>query len=252
MIRGILVFIEAVGLCSFLVTMMAGIVCVGNIVGAAFFSALMLGTLFFQQVKDVVSGIWQGLGGKIFLIIAAAVILAGIVWCVILTVLMIQAETDGPEKCDAVIVLGCKVNGSGPSRMLKRRLDAAYEYLSENEGVICVVSGGQGSDEPSAEADVMYDYLVGKGIAPERIIKESNSTSTYENLKFSLQLLEGNGISKEDLAIVTDGFHQYRAQLIAEKLGIRARAVSASTEVWFLPTYWVREWFALTKEMVFG
>lgn len=43
--------------------------------------------------------------------------------------------------------------------MLKRRLDAAEIFLSENEDVICIVSGGKGDDEKISEAQAMKIIL---------------------------------------------------------------------------------------------
>ena len=51
------------------------------------------------------------------------------------------------------------------------------------------MSGGQGPDEDRTEASVMHDYLEQHGIDATRIIIEDQSTSTYENLVFSKELL---------------------------------------------------------------
>ena len=62
--------------------------------------------------------------------------------------------------------------------MLKHRLDAAYDYLTEHPDVPVIVCGGQGPDESISEAQCMYEYLTKKGIAAERITQEDRSTST--------------------------------------------------------------------------
>ena len=59
-----------------------------------------------------------------------------------------------------VVVLGCKVNGDQPSLMLRRRRECALEYLRANEQEVCVVSGGQGSNDSHSEAYVMEKSLV--------------------------------------------------------------------------------------------
>ncbi|MBQ2569630.1 MAG: YdcF family protein, partial [Ruminococcus sp.] len=50
-----------------------------------------------------------------------------------------------------------------------------------------------------------------------------------------------------DIAVVTDGFHQFRAKLIAQKQGVTGKlgAFCADTDWVFVPTYTVREWLAL-------
>ena len=58
-----------------------------------------------------------------------------------------------------MVILGCQVKPWGPSILLQDRLDKALDYLEEHPDVQVVVSGGQGPDEPTTEAQAMYDYL---------------------------------------------------------------------------------------------
>jgi hypothetical protein len=61
-----------------------------------------------------------------------------------------------------------------------------------------------------------------------------------------VEIIDSNGLNP-DIAIVTDGFHQLRAHLIAQKQHIPGKigTVCADTEWIFVPTYTVREWLAL-------
>ena len=151
-----------------------------------------------------------------------------------------------PNTEQTVIVLGCKVLGDQPSKMLKRRLDTAVEYLTENPQLNCVVTGGQGNNEDLPEAEVMKNYLLAQGIAGERIFVEPKSNDTKENLMFSLEIIRENGLC-ENLTIISDGFHQFRARCIAMKLGLESRAVSANTSFWLVPAYAVREVLSFIK-----
>ncbi len=94
----------------------------------------------------------------------------------------------------------------------------------------------------------MKTYLVEKGIDPDRIYTEEKSVNTHENIAFAKEVIEEEGLI-EDIVIITDGFHQYRASLIAEKQGIESYSVSCETRNDLVPTYWVREWLALAKEI---
>ena len=101
----------------------------------------------------------------------------------LITFFIVKAANDKPEsKNTTLIILGCKVKDGQPSQMLKRRLDTAYDYLIENPDVKVIVSGGKGTDEIISEAQCMHDYLTKKGISENRIIIESASTSTRENI----------------------------------------------------------------------
>ncbi len=151
---------------------------------------------------------------------------------------------------ETVVVLGCKVNGDQPSLMLKRRLDTAAAYLKENPDARCIVSGGQGDNETRSEASVMGDYLAAQGIDPSRIYREDQSRDTKENLTFSKAIVEAEALDPQ-LVIISDGFHQFRAWLIAQKLELSSYAVSANTSFWLVPSYAVRELLSLVKLLPF-
>ena len=75
-----------------------------------------------------------------------------------------------------MIILGCQVRENGPSVLLKDRLDEALSYLEEHPDLTVVVSGGQGPDEPTTEAQAMADYLVERGVEEENILLEGSLT----------------------------------------------------------------------------
>ena len=124
---------------------------------------------------------------KLLLVIVLA---AGILVFLFIEGLIISRfHSKGEPGLDYLIVLGAQMRDSGPSKALALRLDTAVTYLEENEATLVVVSGGKGSNEPVSEAQGMFDYLVAKGIAPERIVMEDKSTNTKENLEFSQKLI---------------------------------------------------------------
>ena len=156
--------------------------------------------------------------------------------------------TDAPE-ADYLIVLGCKVNGTTPSLMLRQRIDAAAAYLNAHPEATVIVSGGQGDGENITEAACMYDQLTAAGIARERILLEDRSTSTMENLRFSMKLMEPNA----SVAIVSNEFHLYRAGQMAARLGLSPALIPASTEFPILTaSYYLREILAVWKYHLLG
>lgn len=66
-------------------------------------------------------------------IFRAVLILYGVlvVYAITLSAFMVANMNDAPEKDGSrtVIVLGCQVRRDGPSLMLSRRIDAAYNYM---------------------------------------------------------------------------------------------------------------------------
>lgn len=147
-----------------------------------------------------------------FCIIAAVIF---ILFAIIEGFVISQMGATGDDDLDYIIVLGAKVNRNGiPSKPLHWRIDAAEKYLRENPKTKAVLSGGQGADEPMSEAQCMYNTLTACGIDSNRLIMEDKSTSTGENIRFSLALIEEDAT----IGVVTNNFHVFRAVKIAEKL----------------------------------
>ena len=152
----------------------------------------------------------------------------------------------GSQKLDYIIVLGAQVREDGPSVVLKYRLDAAIEYLNENPDTVCIVSGGQGANEPFSEAEGMAEYLLDKGIDEHRIILEDKSTSTVENIQNSKALMEE---SYKGVGIVTNKFHVFRAVQIANVQGLEGVCgIAADSNMLYLPNNVLRECCGILKD----
>lgn len=236
----------------FLLPVGSGIINLGNAAGAAVTLLITAVLIFNGSFNRSIRYLWERPSGKAAVCIIVCFAAVGILSALTISGFMLKEMKDFPKNSETtIVVLGCKVKNGGPSLMLRRRLDTAYDYLYDHNDVNVVVSGGQGADESVSEAQCMRDYLVGKGIAQERIFMEDKSVNTEENLRFSMKIIETNAL-EEEITIVTDGFHQLRADMIAAKLGMDARNISSSTPYWLLPTYWVREWFGVTYYYFFG
>lgn len=246
-----LMIIGLVGLIWFLLPVFThGIWNIGNITGVGVFIIILLAGVFKKRVSVFIAQLWQHMPGKVILAVAGAVVLMVVALTIVETGCMISAARREPQSNDTVIVLGCQVIGERPSLMLGERLEAACDWLSEHPEAVCILSGGQGSDEAISEAECMYRYLVDKGIDSGRLYMEDRSTSTRENLAFSLKIIQENDLNSR-VAIVTNEFHEYRAARIAKGLEMECAAVPAATEWWLLPTYYVRELYGILYEWLF-
>ena len=145
--------------------------------------------------------------------------------------LIIRASFGDPEEpVDYVLVLGAKVRITGPSASLWDRIYGAFYYLTEHPDAIAIVSGGQGDDEPFTEASIMYEELVNLGIEPDRIWIEDRATSTWENMNFTLELIEEKtGSRPEKLGVVSSEYHLFRASLFADACGVDFVGIPART-----------------------
>ena len=170
------------------------------------------------------------------------------------TPVFLGSRSDESTSADYVIVMGAGINGDIPSLSLQSRLNAAYDWLLKNPDGTAILSGGQGSGENLTEAQCMYDWLTARGVSPERLLLEDRATNTYENIKYSLELLAARGVSSpEEIAIVSSDYHLCRIRMIAEHFGFDALCQSARTP--YLSLYIncaIREAFALWEIWVFG
>lgn len=171
----------------------------------------------------------------------------------IVEVLMIvEGSRKTVDKVDYVIVLGARLYGEKPSPALLERLKVAKEYLSENKDVKVIVSGGQGMDEDISEAQAMKKYLVDNGIDKDSVIIEDKSTSTFENLQFSLEKIKQLD-DKENVKVLlaTNKYHIFRAKFLAKRLGMIPYGLPAKTPISIVVPQYIREYFAVIKSIFF-
>lgn len=155
---------------------------------------------------------------------------------------------------DTLVVLGAKVLPDGrPSILLQDRLDKALDYWRKTPDCLIVVSGGQGANEPCTEAACMADYLKAAGVDAAQILLEDRSRNTRENLLFTKALLEERGMFPGQTALVSNGFHLFRARMLAKRYGygdVSALAAPSSHLPARLKSY-LREPLALVKSFCF-
>lgn len=159
--------------------------------------------------------------------------------------IVIHMKPSKVEELKFLIVLGAQVQGRKATDSLVRRLDQAYTYLKEHKETKVIVSGGQGKGEELTEAEVMESFLIVRGIKRERIIKETKSTTTEQNLAYSAELLTDKSVP---IGIVTNNFHMFRAVRMGKRAGLtRISRIPAGCSVIFFANYMVREFFAVIK-----
>jgi len=179
-----------------------------------------------------------------------AIFLVGIsTFATIVGILLYHARQKAEQGMDYLLVLGAQIRGTRITKSLKKRLDTAITYLNSNSRTLVIVSGGKGVGEMITEAEAMKQYLVVKGIESSRIIKEDKSINTNENILYSKLKIKENA----SVAIVTNGFHIFRATSIAKKRGIaQVQGLAAPTDRLLSINYYVREVAGVMKDKLFG
>lgn len=156
-----------------------------------------------------------------------------------------------PEKDrDAIIILGCGLRKDGtPSSVLAGRIDRAFVFYWQQaaetgKAPLLIASGGKGSDEKQSEAASIAAYLKGKGVPEEHIVEEDRSRTTFENMKFSKQIIDELKPGGK-IAFATTNYHVFRSGLFARRVKMRAVGIGAKTKWYFWPNAGVREFASL-------
>ena len=215
-------------------------------------SGMGVGALFIiygiwaTVINSFIARCWHSIVGKIIELLLLVICVIILTLAVITSSAMIKGASMGSLPSSTLLVLGAKTYSDHPSLTLRNRLDAAISYLEADPDAVCIVSGGQGKDEPAAEASVMRSYLMDKGISPERIYTEDKSTDTRENMEYSKELIEKENLNP-DITIVTDGYHAYRAGKYAERSSLNYGTYPSVT-VWYLfPSSVIREMYGILE-----
>ena len=129
-------------------------------------------------------------------------------------------EEQVDKEYDAILILGCRVNGDSPSLMLVKRLDKGIDMYNKIHKKIII--SGDNTRNDYDEVNVMGEYLLNSNVLEEDIVKDYAGISTYDSL---YRLKEIFGVKK--VVIITQRYHMYRALYIANNLDIEAIGVVA-------------------------
>lgn len=164
-------------------------------------------------------------------------------------ILISKGFEDYDKKSDYIVILGAQVNGSSISASLKYRLDASLVLHELHPSSTILVSGGKGPGEDDSEAYFMKEYLMEHNVPEDKIIMEDKSKNTNQNLSFTKKILDEK--SKDyTITIVTNAFHTYRAQMIADNLELDAHTYAAPMHKISIPNFYIREFFGICKDWI--
>jgi uncharacterized SAM-binding protein YcdF (DUF218 family) len=233
------------GFTVFLLPVFRGILNLANEAAMAGFLLLAAVFRWWPDFLRLLNWFWSRRWGRVLLLATGLGLLALVLLLLVLCCEITAQLRAVPEQpCPTVIVLGCQVRGSAPSLLLSYRIEAAADYLREHPESAAILSGGRGSGEEISEAACMYNSLVGRGIDPARLYLEERSTTTQENLSFSAELMEREGL-RGPVALISNDFHIFRALSIAEDQNLPAQGLAARSSWYSRPTYILREALAM-------
>lgn len=245
--RLVFLILALLGFWMFLYPVIGGFVDLSNLSGMAGCLAFACVMIFWRPFVGLIRWFWRRLWGKILLLLTGVGLLAALVLLIVLCCLVLSGLRTKPDRdCKVVIVLGCQVRGETPSLHLSYRIHAAADYLKAHPDAVAILSGGKGPGEDITEAECMRRELVKRGIPNQRLYLEDQSSTTRENLLFSRELMEREGLSGS-VMIISNSFHMYRILQMAEDLDFPVEGLAAKSRLATLPVYVFREALALIK-----
>jgi uncharacterized SAM-binding protein YcdF (DUF218 family) len=129
------------------------------------------------------------------------------------------------ERADAILVL-CSYDTSVAER--------GAQLFLEGWAPLLIFSGGLGAitrnlwSEP--EAELFASIARGLGVPPERIVVESRSTNTGENVRFTRRLLAERGLDPASFILVQKPYMERRAYATFKRYWPEKRAVVTSPQ----------------------
>lgn len=201
------------------------------------FSLMLFSYLFvWPQIGNLTKSTF---GTMLYMIISfSAVYLLSLMSMYSLSAILNLVHLKKNRNADYIVVLGAGIIGTRVTPLLAARIEKGIDLLRCNPGAVLVLSGGQGPGEDISESEAMAAYAVEKGVNREKIIMESKSVSTQENLLFSRELM---GKEKPKIIIVTTSYHVFRALLLARQQRMKCVGFGAKTKWYFTLNALIRE-----------
>ena len=176
------------------------------------------------------------------------------------------------QNYDYIIVFGAGISENN-SQIMNDRIEKAIEYSKKYKRCKFVLTGAKGTNEPIEEAIYMKNYMKDRGVDIKRVLVDTKSFNTYENVYNSLDLIRKDIINRNkreniitrpfknsgsyfdldflNIGFMSSDFHMTRINMMAKKFGIyRPYDIICETRVFYRPYLYVREDMSLFKAFV--
>lgn len=155
-------------------------------------------------------------------VIAIFVLLAAMILFVFGIFVAVYAEARGDEtrNVDAIIVLGAAQYNGRPTDVFEARLQHTLDLYNQGYADWIIVTGGKAEGDMFTEADTAETWLLNRGVPENAILKETVGRDTWQNMTGARDASAPYDI--ESVLIVSDGFHLFRAERMANAVGFTA------------------------------
>ncbi|MGH7070609.1 MAG: YdcF family protein [Acetobacteraceae bacterium] len=129
------------------------------------------------------------------------------------------AHIDNAQRADAIAVFGAAEYAGRPSPVLHARLDKALALYNRGIAPILItLGGGWSKDSGRTEGGVGRDYLLANGVPYDRIIAETHSIDTEQQVQSLVAIAARNHF--RTLVVVSDGTHLFRIAAMCHRAGL--------------------------------
>lgn len=209
--------------------------------------AILVLPFFTNEINNRLPSPWSSL----VIMISNAILFYVIFWFYNYLTMLVLYQFNRPKlNQDYIIVLGAGLlNGNQVSPLLAQRIDRGMKFYYKQlrktgKAAKMIFSGGQGGDELIPEGTAMLEYALKQGLPKENGIAETESKNTYQNMLYSKKIIDEQ-TSDPNTIFVTNGYHTFRAGMVAKQAGLKADGVGAHTARFFLPNAIIREYIAI-------
>jgi uncharacterized SAM-binding protein YcdF (DUF218 family) len=129
------------------------------------------------------------------------------------------ANVDNAQVADAIAVFGAAEYAGRPSPVLHARLDKAVALYNRSMAPVIITLGGGGDlNSGKTEGGVGRDYLLANGVPFDRIIPETQSIDTEQQVQLLAVIARREHF--RHIIVVSDGTHLFRIALLCRRAGL--------------------------------
>ncbi len=129
------------------------------------------------------------------------------------------AVQDDARPADAIAVFGAAEYGGRPSPVLHARLQHAVDLYREQIAPLVITLGGsRNRDSGMSEGGVGRDYLLANGVPFDRIVAETQSVDTEQQVARLAEIAQARGLKR--IVVVSDGTHLFRIKKLCQAAGL--------------------------------
>lgn len=139
----------------------------------------------------------------------------------------LAAIRDEARRAQAIVVLGAAQYNGQPSPVFQARLDHAADLYEQGLAPVVVVTGGGQPGDRYSEAQAAAEYLYTQGVPDSAQRREVDGRNSWESLAATARFLRREGIDR--VLLVSDPWHSYRIDAIAESEGLHAHTSPTPT-----------------------